>query len=142
MASRLPGKTARLSTLNSLLRGLKARARALKTEIHAILIAARDPRTPWFAKALALLVVAYAASPIDLIPDFIPILGYLDDLILLPLGILLVIRLIPPAVLDEARQTASQSQGRVAGWGGALLIVFIWLIGVGLLVALAIHLLK
>jgi uncharacterized membrane protein YkvA (DUF1232 family) len=139
---RLPGRTARLSTLPELLKAWKTRVRALKTEIHALLIAARDPRTPWAAKALALLVVIYAASPIDLIPDFIPILGYLDDLLLLPLGIILAIRLIPPAVLNEARQTVSQSQGRISSWAGIALIVFIWLVGLGLLVGGVLYLLK
>lgn len=88
----------------------KARAKALKVEIHALMIAYRDPRTPWAAKACALLVVAYALSPIDLIPDFIPVLGYLDDLILLPFGIALAIRLIPPEVMDEARKTAALAE--------------------------------
>lgn len=138
----LLGKTARSSTLRNLFQGWKAQAKALKTEIYALWIAARDPRTPWVAKALALLVVAYAASPIDLIPDFIPVLGYLDDLILVPLGIVVAIRLIPPEVLNEARKTARQSQGRVSGRVGVVLIVFIWLIGLGLLIATIIRFLK
>lgn len=86
----------------------KERAKALKTELRALRIAYGDPRTPWFAKAWLLLVIAYAFSPIDLIPDFIPVLGYLDDLLLLPLGIALAIRLIPAEVLAQARQKAAQ----------------------------------
>lgn len=90
-----------------MLNRLKTRARALKTEVYAIYIAARDPRTPWYAKALIFFVVAHTFSPIDLIPDFIPILGYLDDLIITPGGIRLAVQLIPPEVLEEARATAA-----------------------------------
>ena len=82
------------------------RAKQLKLEIYALYLAYQDPRTPWYAKVMALIIVAYAFSPIDLIPDFIPILGYLDDLILLPLGVALTLRLIPPAVLAECRASA------------------------------------
>jgi len=89
----------------------KARARALKTEVHALLLACRDPRVPWRAKIVASLVVAYALSPIDLIPDFIPVLGYLDDLILLPLGLLLALKMMPPEVLRECRLKAAASPG-------------------------------
>ena len=90
-------------------------------------IAAHDPRTPWPAKLLAALVVAYALSPIDLIPDFIPVLGYLDDLILVPLGIWLVLRLIPDAVMAEARRKAAgMDQPGKSLWGLAL-VVTLWL---------------
>lgn len=85
-----------------MLEKLKARARALKIEAYAIYIAARDPRTPWYTKALIFFVVAYTFSPIDLIPDFIPVLGYLDDLSITPGGIWLAVQLIPPEVLEEA----------------------------------------
>jgi uncharacterized membrane protein YkvA (DUF1232 family) len=78
----------------------------VKFDVHAVYQAARDPRTPWYARAAAILVAAYALSPIDLIPDFIPVLGYLDDLLIVPLGILLVVRLIPADVLAEHRATA------------------------------------
>src|SRR5512146_897709 len=88
---------------------LKSRARALKTETHALYLAARDPRTPWYAKGLVLLIVAYALSPIDLIPDFVPVLGYLDDLIIIPGGIVLALKLIPPQVMEQARQQAQES---------------------------------
>lgn len=90
-----------------MLDGLKQRAQALKVELQALLIAYRDPRTPWIARAWSVCVLAYAFSPIDLIPDFIPILGYLDDLLLLPLGIALAIKLVPRQVMDDARKKAS-----------------------------------
>ncbi len=118
-----------------MLESWKKRAKELKTDIHALLIAYRDPRTPWLAKAWVLLVAAYALSPIDLIPDFIPVLGYLDDLILLPLGIALAIKLIPAEVLDEARKTAAQATGSQIGWLGAGIIVLAWLIILGIVVA-------
>jgi len=76
-------------------------ARTIKRDVHAVYLAARDPRTPWYAKALALCVAGYALSPIDLIPDFIPVLGYLDDAIIVPLGILAVVKMIPPEVMAE-----------------------------------------
>src|SRR5512146_1107990 len=102
---------------------LKSRARALKTETHALYLAARDPRTPWFAKGLILLVVAYALSPIDLIPDFVPVLGYLDDLVIVPGGIALALKLIPHEVMEEARQQASEAAlDKRAGRLGAAII--------------------
>ena len=82
-------------------------ARAIKRDVLALWIAARDPRVPWYAKALAAAVAAYALSPIDLIPDFIPVLGYLDDLVIVPLGILLVVALIPAALMAEFREQAA-----------------------------------
>jgi uncharacterized membrane protein YkvA (DUF1232 family) len=85
---------------------LKTRARALKREAYAIYLAARDPRTPWYAKALIFFVIAHTFSPIDLIPDFVPILGYLDDLIITPVGIWLALLLIPSEVMVESRVTA------------------------------------
>ena len=130
---------AKSSTLGNVLETWKARAKALETEIHALVIAYRDPRTPWTAKAWALVVVAYALSPIDLIPDFIPVLGYLDDLILLPLGIALAVRLIPPEVMDEARQTATQAKGSRIGWLGAGMIGLVWLVVLILVIAIFIH---
>ena len=81
----------------------KAQVRHLRDEVHALYFASKDSRTPWYAKALVAAVVAYAVSPIDLIPDFIPVLGQLDDLVIVPLGIWCAIRLIPPAVLAECR---------------------------------------
>jgi len=107
---------------------LRHRAHALKRETHALYLAARDPRTPWHAKLVVAVVVAYALSPIDLIPDFIPVLGYLDDLILLPLGIFLALRLIPAAVLAEARDAAQQARGNLAkSRVAAIVIILVWL---------------
>jgi uncharacterized membrane protein YkvA (DUF1232 family) len=108
---------------------LKASARALKREVLAVYLAAKDPRTPWYAKGLIFLIVAYALSPIDLIPDFIPVLGYLDDLILIPAGIWLAIRMVPPEVLVEARETAAtQGAEESVGKLGAVIIVFLWIL--------------
>jgi uncharacterized membrane protein YkvA (DUF1232 family) len=108
----------------------RTRVRELKIQVHALLLACRDPRTPWYAKALAALVVAYALSPIDLIPDFIPVLGQLDDLLLVPLGIALAVRLIPPEVLADCRARARQadSRARVRPWLAALPVVGVWLV--------------
>lgn len=112
-----------------MLNRLKARAQELKMEAYAIYIAARDPRTPWYAKALVFFVVAHTFSPIDLIPDFIPILGYLDDLIITPGGIWLAVRLIPPEVMEEARAAAA-TRGMDARLGkvGALIIISVWIV--------------
>jgi len=112
-----------------MLEKLKARARALKTEVYAIYLAARDPRTPWYARALVFFVVAHTFSPIDLIPDFIPVLGYLDDLIITPGGIWLAVRLIPPEVLAEARATAATREvDRRVGILGATFIILVWIL--------------
>jgi uncharacterized membrane protein YkvA (DUF1232 family) len=102
-------------------------ARLAKRDTHAIYLAARDPRVPWYVKALALAVAAYAASPIDLIPDFIPVIGYLDDLIIVPLGIALVVRLVPPGIMAEHRAMAEAAQGRPVSWTAACVIAAIWL---------------
>lgn len=112
-----------------MLNQLKIRAHELKTEAYAIYLAARDPRTPWYAKALIFFVVAHTFSPIDLIPDFIPVLGYLDDLIITPGGIWLAIRLIPSEVMVQARVTARTSNvDRSAGKVGAIIIILLWII--------------
>jgi uncharacterized membrane protein YkvA (DUF1232 family) len=105
---------------------LRGWARGIKRDVHALYLSARDPRVPWYAKAVAVVVAAYALSPIDLIPDFIPVLGYLDDLILVPLGILLAVRLIPPGVFAEHRATAT-SEPLQASRGAAAVIVAIWI---------------
>lgn len=109
--------------------GLKQRARALKAETYVLYLAARHPGTPWYAKLLVAVIVAYAFSPIDLIPDFVPVLGYLDDLVLLPLGIVLAIRLLPPAVLAECRVRAQEhlQGGKPVSRAAAAVIVAIWL---------------
>ena len=111
---------------------LKEKARALKRETTALWFALRDPRTPWAARVIGALVVAYALSPIDLIPDFIPVLGLLDDLILLPLGIALCIRLIPADVFEDARRRAIDAERQPANRIAAAVIVLIW---IGLAVA-------
>jgi len=116
---------------------LKRRARQLKREVHSIAIAARDPRTPWYVKALIFFVVAHTLSPIDLIPDFIPILGYLDDLIITPGGLWLAVRLIPSEVMEQARaEAATRDLDRSLGKVGAVLIVLLWLISAGLVIFL------
>ena len=102
-------------------------ARAIKRDVVAIWLAGRDPRVPWPVKLLALLVAGYALSPIDLIPDFIPVLGYLDDVLLVPLGILLVIRLLPPALLAEHRASAASIIERPVSKRGMAVIIAIWL---------------
>lgn len=108
---------------------LRARARALKNEAFAVYLAAKDPRTPWYAKALIFFVVAHTFSPIDLIPDFIPVLGYLDDLIIVPGGLWLAVRLIPPEVLAEARATAAtRSFDRRVGYIGMAIIILVWIV--------------
>ena len=111
-----------------MLADLKTWARALKRDVHAIYFAARDPRVPWYAKALALTVAGYALSPIDLIPDFVPVLGYLDDLILVPVGIWLVVALIPPDVMAHCRTLATEAGRRPVGKAGAIAIISIWIV--------------
>jgi uncharacterized membrane protein YkvA (DUF1232 family) len=102
-------------------------ARLLKREIYALYFAVRDPRVPWYAKALAGCVVAYAFSPIDLIPDPIPVLGYLDDLVLIPLGVLAVRRMIPDDVMTECRVKAQRLAEKPTNWIAGAMIALIWL---------------
>jgi len=108
----------------------RIRVRQLKADTYALYLASRDPRVPWSARLLVLGVVGYAFSPIDLIPDFIPLLGYLDDLVLLPLGITLAIRMIPPPVWADcrARAAATMAEGKPTNWTAAVVIVGIWLL--------------
>jgi uncharacterized membrane protein YkvA (DUF1232 family) len=108
---------------------LKHWLRAAERDVIAIGLAARDPRVPWYAKALALFIAAYALSPIDLIPDFIPVLGLLDDVVVVGLGIWLVIRMIPPVVMAEHRASAEKRRDeiRFAGRIGAAIIVAQWI---------------
>lgn len=103
-------------------------ARLIKRDVHAVFLASKDPRVPWHAKVLALLVAAYAVSPIDLIPDVIPVLGLLDDMILLPLGIYLVVRLVPPDLMAEFRAQATNASNRPGGRAAAVAIVCLWLL--------------
>jgi uncharacterized membrane protein YkvA (DUF1232 family) len=108
----------------------KQRVRDLKKETYALFLAYKDPRTPWYAKVLTGLVVAYAFSPIDLIPDFIPVLGYLDDLLLVPLGISAAIKMIPPEVLAECRIKAQleMDKSKPVNWAAAVVIVLVWVL--------------
>jgi uncharacterized membrane protein YkvA (DUF1232 family) len=108
----------------------KRRAGWLKGETYALYLSYRDPRTPWYAKVFVAVVVGYALSPIDLIPDPIPVLGYLDDLLLVPLGIVLALRMIPPAVLDECREQArlTMEEGNPTNWATAAAVIAIWLV--------------
>ena len=102
-------------------------ARAVKRDVLALYLAGRDPRVPWYAKAVAVCVAAYALSPVDLIPDFIPVLGYLDDVVIVPLGIMLAVRLIPRETMAEHRASAAQAQARPYSRAGAVAIVAIWI---------------
>lgn len=106
---------------------LKQRARAIKADALALYFAARHSATPWYAKLAAVLIVAYAFSPVDLIPDFIPVLGYLDEVILLPLCIVLVLKLVPAAVMAECRQSAAQAMQKPVNWVAGAIIVAVWL---------------
>jgi uncharacterized membrane protein YkvA (DUF1232 family) len=103
-------------------------ARRLRIDAHAAWLAARDPRTPWHARAFGLLITAYALSPIDLIPDFIPILGLLDDAILIPLGIWLFLKMLPEGLLDEHRITAAAAAERPGSAWGAAIVLVIWIL--------------
>ena len=101
-------------------------ARRLRTDVHAAWLAARDRRTPWHARALALLVTAYALSPIDLIPDFIPVLGLLDDVVLIPAGLWLFVRLVPAELWTEHRAAALAAMERPSSIWGLALVVLVW----------------
>ena len=114
--------------------GLRDWARRLKRETLALYYAARDPRTPWYAKLLAGAVVAYAFSPIDLIPDFIPVLGLLDDIVLIPLGVALTLLLVPEDVLADARASAERALERPSSRKAAVVIVLLWVLASVLLV--------
>jgi uncharacterized membrane protein YkvA (DUF1232 family) len=120
---------------------LKQRARHLKAETFALYLAARDPRTPWYAKLLVAGIVAYAFSTIDLIPDFVPVLGYLDDLILIPLGITLAMKMVPPTVLAECRARAKETiqSGRPVSRVAGAVIVVIWIFLAALCAGWAYH---
>ena len=107
----------------------KEKVKQLKTEIYVLYLALKDRRTPWYAKALAVVVVAYALSPVDLVPDFIPVLGYIDDLILIPAGIYLTFKMIPDDILEELRQKIKSTPiNSRTKWVAAAIIVLIWLL--------------
>ena len=114
-----------------MLQKLRELARAVKRDTIAVWLAAHDPRVPWHAKAAAATVAAYALSPIDLIPDFIPVLGYLDELLIVPAGIVLVVRLIPPDLMAEFRAQAAQRAERPASLAAAVVIVLLWIAATG-----------
>ena len=126
----------------SFLASLKQRARLLKRDTLAIWYAAKDKRTPWYARALAVLVAAYALSPLDLIPDFIPVLGYLDDLVLIPAGIALTIKMVPTAVMADARIAAEKSLAKPVTWWMTVLIILVWLAIITLAIWLILPLFK
>ena len=110
-------------------KSLKERAKHLKIEIHALFLASKDPRVPWYAKLLMVLVIGYAISPLDLIPDFIPVLGLLDDLVIVPAGIALVVKMIPKEVMEECRRRAKDEPINArTKWVVAFIIVSIWVI--------------
>src|ERR1700730_12115398 len=108
---------------------LKAWARNLKRDSHAIYLASRDPRVPWYVKFLAIALAAHALSPIDLIPDFIPVVGYLDDLIIVPLGIWLVVSLIPDEIMVEYRAIANEAAQRAVSRAGMITLIVFWIFG-------------
>ncbi len=116
----------------------KIKSRKLRSEVYALYLATKHPRTPWYAKVLAVLIVGYALSPIDLIPDFIPLVGYLDDLILIPLGITLLIKIIPKDILEECRAKAEVdlSKRKPKNWVAAIVVVLIWLLVICLILTL------
>lgn len=111
---------------------LKQRAKHLKSEVVALYFAYRDSRVPWYAKLFIVFVVGYTLSPIDLIPDFIPVLGYLDDLVLVPLGVAMALKMIPGQVMEEARMKASTLTTKPKNWFAAAVIIAIWTIIFGL----------
>jgi len=107
----------------------KTKAARLKDETYALYLASKDSRTPWYAKVFAGLIIGYALSPIDLIPDFIPVLGYLDDLIIVPAGIALLIRMIPKEIMEECRTKArGQPLSNKKSWIAAIIVVLIWML--------------
>jgi uncharacterized membrane protein YkvA (DUF1232 family) len=122
----------------------KQRVGQLKTETYAIYLAYKDPRVPWCAKILIAVVVAHTFSPIDLVPDFIPILGYLDDLVIAPLGIALVLKMIPEDVLAESREKAQaiMGQDKPTNWVAAVVIIAIWLLVAALVVAIILRIIR
>jgi uncharacterized membrane protein YkvA (DUF1232 family) len=122
----------------------KQRARRLKVEVYALYLAYRDPRVPWYGRVFAACVVGYAFSPIDLIPDPIPVLGYLDDLVLIPLGVKVALSMIPPEVMIESREKAQEviRQGKPVNRAAAVVIVMIWLLLAALVIAFMLRLFK
>jgi uncharacterized membrane protein YkvA (DUF1232 family) len=120
-------KILRLENCMQWLEKLKQRASKIKTETFVLYLAARHPDTPWYAKLLVATIVAYALSPIDLIPDFIPVLGYLDDLVLIPIGLMLAIKLVPPSILAECRIRAVDKNDKPVSRVAGAIVLVIWL---------------
>lgn len=116
----------------------KERARELGTEAYALFLAYKDPRVPWYARAFAVCVAAYAFSPLDLVPDFIPVLGYLDDVVLIPLGIRVALKMIPSSVMSECRAKAHESLegSRSAGWIATGIVVLLWVLALAAIAAI------
>ena len=130
--------------MNQRLAHWKQKVKKLNVEVYALYVAYRDPRTPWYAKLFIACVVAYALSPIDLIPDFIPVLGYVDDMLIIPVGIVIALRMIPPDVLTESRQKAHEIAGEGKGFSrvAAAMIIVIWISFALLVMALFFRLFK
>ena len=122
----------------------KQRARGLKVETYAIWLAYKDPRVPWYARVFAACVVGYAFSPIDLVPDPSPVLGYLDDLVLVPLGIALALKMIPPEVIAECREKAEAAmrEGKPTNWKAAAAIVTLWVLTALLVIAVMVRMVR
>jgi len=119
----------------------KQKSRHLKIEIYALYLAYRDPRVPWYAKAFVALVVGYAFSPIDLIPDFIPVLGYLDDLVLIPLGVAVALKMIPEKIMEDCRIRSKEvmSKKKPINRVAAVVIICIWLMLIVMTIALVVR---
>ena len=115
--------------LTSAFKSWKRKAKILKKEVYALSLAVKDPRIPWYAKVFAVLIIGYILSPIDPIPDFIPVIGYFDELIVVPLGVIILSKMIPKQVLEECREKAKHHRGRMKGrhWVAASVIILIWL---------------
>ena len=134
----IEGRDRKIESMTNSFKGLRERATVIRRDTYALFLAYQDPRVPWHGKVFAAIVVAYAFSPLDLIPDFVPILGYLDDLVLVPLGIFLALKMIPSEVMAESRIRAQERlnqdrpQNRIAG----VIIVAIWLLLAAMAVAL------
>ena len=118
---------------------LESWARRLKVEVYALYLAYKDPRVSWYARIFAAVVVGYAFSPIDLIPDVVPVLGYLDDLILVPLGVALAIKMIPPHVLAECREKARDAKDRPVNKVAAVVVIIVWIALAALAIRLVTH---
>lgn len=116
-----------MPAINRILERARRWARSIKRDVVAVWLAARDARTPLLAKVVAAAVAAYALSPVDLIPDFIPVLGYFDDLLIVPLGIMLAVKLVPPDLMGEYRQAAAERSGKPVSRAGLIIVAGLWL---------------